>query len=335
MAIITSNEDVKLVFSAPNINNEFGLIEPYFSEAEELLLQFIGIDVYQLVQVMYDQNTEDAKEARLLRLCQKAIVHQAYNLLSFDGTMMLDDTGFKRMKSEFSDSAYQWQIRDFRLARNKATYSSIEAIINLINNNITEPYGIKWLSSAEYERIKNHLPWNHSIFSQYRSCQSLEVVTKLYPSILEIQQNIIANNIGQQLYDDLIDANQNNDFTADETKILPMVIDAIANLATARALDEEILQFGPDGIEIKEFKAGGSTDGSQSSKATNQIATVKKAAEEKGQNAIKRLRIYLNKNASAEKYASYFNSNLYDDPNDSTDKSTFKNDPTSPTYFFG
>lgn len=332
MPIITSLEDVKLVFSAPNINNEFGLIEPYFSEAEELLLQFIGLDVFQLVQVMYDENTTDLKEARLLRFCQKAIVHQAYNLLTFDGTMMLDDTGFKRMKSEFSDSAYQWQIRDFRLARTKATYSSIEGIINLINDNITEPYGIEWLSSKEYEKIKNHLPWNHSIFSQYRSCQSLEVVTKLYPSILEIQQNIIANNIGQQLYDDLIDANQNNNFTPDETKILPMVIDAIANLATARALDEEILQFGPDGIEIKEYKGG---DGASAVKNLQQIAIVKKAAEDKGQNAIKRLRIYLNKNASAEKYTSYFNSNLYDDPSDTTDKSTFKNDPKSATYFFG
>jgi hypothetical protein len=334
MAIINNIDDIKLVFSAPNINNEFGFIQPYLSEAEELLLQFIGPAVFDLIQGYYDGNSE-GKKRRLLLLSQKAIVHQAYNLLSYDGTMILDDTGFKRMKSEFSDSAFQWQLRDFRLARNKATYSSIEGVINHINDNLDQQYGAEWFASKEYDKIKNHLPWCHSVFSQYRSCQSLEVVVKLYPSILEIQQNTIANNIGQQMYDDLIYANKQNVFDDDQKMILPMVIDAVSNLATARAMDEEILQFGPDGIEIKEFKAGGSNDGSQSSKATNQIAVVKKAAEEKGQNAIKRLRIYLNKNASANKYTSYFNSSLYDDPNDSTDKSTFKNDPNSPTYFFG
>lgn len=335
MAIINNIDDIKLVFSAPNINNEYGFIQPYLSEAEELLLQFIGLDVYNWVQEMYDRNTEETKEARLLRLCQKAIVHQAYNLLSFDGTMMLDDSGFKRMKSEFSDSAFQWQLRDFRLARNKATYGSLEGVINLINENIEEPYGLVWADSKEYEKIKNHLPWCHSIFSSYRSCQSLEVVVKLYPSILEIQQNTIANNIGQQMYDDLIYANKQSAFDDDQKMILPMVIDAVSNLATARAMDEEILQFGPDGIEIKEFKAGGSNDGSQASKNLQQIVIVKKAAEEKGQNAIKRLRNYLNKNATANKYANYFHSDLYDDPNDNTNKSTFKNDPNSPTYFFG
>ena len=114
-----------------------------------------------------------------------------------------------------------------------------------------------------------------------------------------------------------------------------MLLNGYQELATARAIDEEILQFGPDGIEIKEFKAGGSNDGSQASKNLQQIVIVKKAAEEKGQNAIKRLRNYLNKNASANKYANYFHSDLYDDPNDTTDKSTFKNDPNSATYFFG
>lgn len=332
MAIILSTEDVKLVFSAPNINNEFQFIQPYLSDAETLLLEFIGQDVYDLIQDYYDNGTEDAKEQKLLLMSQKVLVHQAYHLLSFDGSMMLDDTGFKRIKTEFADSAYQWQIRDFRNARIKIIWESLDSIIKLINANITEPYGIEWLSSDEYEIIKNYLAWNHQLFNEQRSCKSLQVVYKLRPSMLDIQQNIIANNITDELLADLIEGNHDNNLSADENKILPMVIDAIVNLATARAMDEEIIQFGFDGIEINEFKT---TDGNNSTKNQEQFTVVKKAAEAKGMAAIKRLRNYLNKNASASKYISYFNSNLYDDPSDSTEKSVFQNDPKSPTFFFG
>lgn len=332
MAIINSTDDVKLVFSAPNINNEFEFVQPYISEAETLLLEFIGQDVYDLVQTYYDTPSEDAKEVRLLLFCQKVLVHQAYYLLSFDGSIMLDDTGFKRIKTEFADSAYQWQMRDFRNARTKVIWETLEQIIKLINANITEAYGIQWLSSDEYETIKNYLAWNHQLFNEQRSCKSLQVVHKLRPSMLDVQQNIIANNITEELLADLIEGNHDNNLTADENKILPMVIDAIVNLATARAMDEEIIQFGSDGIELNEYKGA---DGSSATKNIEQFSIVKKAAEAKGQAALKRLRNYLNKHAAADKYPDYFNSDLYDDPTDTTEKSTFVNDPNSPTFFFG
>lgn len=336
MAIITTIEQVKEVFSSPNINNEIEFIQSYITDAEQLLEKYISASVLVQLQNYHTTNsTGSAFLNKALLLSQKVVVNYAYYLLSSDGSIMLDDTGFKRMKSEFSDSAYQWQVRDFRALRLLATYKNLDLLLKHYDKNIDLADAFLYKNSDEHKRNKQYFVWNFDIFNQERSCKSFYEVDVLKPSMWDVQQNIIANNIGEDLYQDLLDANLNNDFTDDEKKLLPFIWDAVANLATARAIDEEVILFGPEGIEVKEFKAGGSNDGSQVSKNSGQLATVKKAAQEKGEAAIKRLRKFLNKNAAANKYVSYFNSDLYDDPTDTTSKSTFENKKESSLYFFG
>jgi hypothetical protein len=162
----------------------------------------------------------------------------------------------------------------------------------------------------------------------------MRTLNAIGPSLRNIQEDIIKENIGEDLYLELLDECFEDDYSADNDKILPFIYKAIAHLSIANCIDENIIEFNENGASLISFEGATTGAGDKQNPAdSSTLKYMKDEALKKGQAAVKQLRDYLNANASAEKYNAYFESDLYQDPNDTSISKTFTN--KSGGTFFG
>lgn len=320
-----SIEDVKAVFSAPNINNEFSTIQTYIEDAVPVITQFIGIAYDALVEA-----PENTYYLNITPQVKRALINLAYYSYAKDGSMQINDSGFHRTEDENNKSAYRWQVETFKEQRLSVAWSAISEMLILFNRDAILS---EWKDTDERKDTMKYLIWNVNLFRSYRSVDSFRTVYQLRNSMLHVQEEIIASNIGSEFYQELLTQNLSRQISDNNKKILPFIYKAIAHLSVARGIDEGLLSTGEDGICLKNSVT---REGKVEIQAElDRIQFVKTEAEKKGQAAIAELRTYLNQNSSATVYPLYFNNkDLYDDPNDLIEKSTFRNESTSPTFGF-
>jgi hypothetical protein len=334
--IITTTEELKLAFSAPNVNNDIAGIYSYLKQAESFIMPYISRDQWDALVAYYDDGNTPAEPNelldKLLAAARIALVHYAYYLYADDGDMNISDKGFTRFETADEKTPYATQMRRFKRARLRDAWNGIHEMLMLLNANKEEFE--EWATSAEYVEMKLSLIWNVNQFSRYRKIEGMRTLNAIGPSLRNIQEDIIKENIGEDLYLELLDECFEDDYSADNDKILPFIYKAIAHLSIANCIDENIIEFNENGASLISFEGATTGAGDKQNPAdSSTLKYMKDEALKKGQAAVKQLRDYLNANASAEKYNAYFESDLYQDPNDTSISKTFTN--KSGGTFFG
>jgi uncharacterized protein DUF6712 len=328
--IFSTIEDVKLVFAPPNINNDIDSLMPYLDEALHDVLPYLSQAQWDKLDADFADGSANEDHLALLKVVRKALVHFAYLKHSDDGTMQISDKGYNRVKADDEDSAWAWQMNNFVKARIRDGWIWLNRLLELLNSK-PEVY-TEWAESKEREYILSFFLWNLADFKKQRSIADLRMLDSLRNSMLHVQDEVIKRNLGAELYEELKDQLLNDDdFSPDNKALIPFIHKAIANLSTARAIEEGIVAFNEKGLTVRSTR---NDQGDNETEASlKKIAMFEKDAREKGASALKDLRDYLNKNASSTKYPSYYtNEDLYDDPTDTTDQSTFTN-AAGGTYF--
>lgn len=322
--LFETTSEIKAVFSAPNINNEVDSIASYCDSAALLyVIPYLSQAQYNKLLEDLENNIDTEPHKKLLDKVRRAVIHFAYYLYSDDGDMQIGDRGFVRIEGSDEKTAYSGQINKFKRARLRDGWNSLEDMVSLLQSDKTT-YSL-WAASDEYKSIKNFFIWTTKEYRKYRAIKHLGVLDGLEGCAIHIQDGLIKNNLGDQLYDLLKTELLTDSFSADNAKLIPFINEAIAHLIVERGLDEGLVKFSDEGVSMASFEDK-DHGGSKSDPAElNRISEVRNEAKKKGDSAIKRLRTFLNNNASATKYASYYDSDLYDDPNDTTDKQTFQN----------
>lgn len=372
--IIKTNEEIKEVYSAPNVNNDIMGIKSYLEMALNYVLPYLSQAQWDVLVDFYNNGlpeepiedledpeepieepeepiedpeepidepeqpvviTPEQREAALNKLLVAAripIVHFAYFLYADDGDLRISDSGLTRIDSAEEKTPYATQIRRYKRARLRDAYMGIQNMLKLLNGN--KSVYAEWANSEEYETLKSFLIWDVSTFKKYRNIEGYRTLEGIRPSMLTIQEDVIRNNIGQPLYDQILAECLADIYTDDTKSILPFIHKAIAHLSIANAIDENIVEFTPEGVSLLSFESAqaGAGDKQNPSDMTS-LSFVRSEAIKKGMNAVQDLKDYLNTNASADKYNSYFISPLYVDPNKPIVESKYQQPDKGGSFF--
>jgi hypothetical protein len=334
--IITTIEELKAAFSAPNVNNDVTGIQSYLKLAESFIMPYISRDQWDaLVEYYNEGNTPDTPNEyfdKLLSAARIPLVHYAYYLYADDGDMNISDKGFTRFETSDEKTPYATQMRRFKRARLRDAWQGMHDMLMLLNGNMSEFQD--WAGSEEYAELKKSFIWNVEQFRKYRKIEGMRTLDAIRPSLRNIQEDLIQANIGHDLYEQLLDECFEDEYSEDNLKILPYIYKSMAHLSIANCIDENIIEFNENGASLISFEGAQTGAGDKQNPADfSSLQFIKDEALKKGHAAMKQLRDYLNANASADKYTAYFESDLYLDPNDSTKTTTFKN--KSGGTFFG
>lgn len=324
--IFTSIEEIKR-YTPPNVNNDFNTISPYLQRALTFIYPYLSRDLYTELDDDYAAGNDDPQTNYLLQHAQRALACFAYYIYVDEGTVMLDDSGIRRIEDDTYKSAHQWQTIRFKESMYNAGYAALEELLYYLQQN-KNTYSA-WTASNEYVELKTYFHYLSSTFAKYRRISGAGLLYELRPSMLHIQEELIQANIGADLYTELLQENETGTFSADNAALMPYIYKAVAHLSVERALQEQILTLDKAGLSISSLK----TDREIMAVDADRLAAYAKDAMEKGNAALKELKQYLNTNASATKYASYFSSSLYTNPAESANGVVFRNTSENTTFF--
>lgn len=320
--LFNSDFDVVREFISANVNNVWETIAPYIDEAQQKILPLIGQEMWNKLQTDLDGDSTDANHLALLKLVRRAQANFGYLLFASDGTIQISDTGFLQVEEGGRKSAYQWQVREFKRARNERAWEAMHQMLKLLMAK-REIY-TQWAESETIEEMLSVWLPTLDAFNKQRRIHGFDTLWTLRPSILFIQERIVRENIGDALYDEINEQFINDALSPNNKTLLNSYIDPVlAHLSLERASMELNFRSSANGLRIDGIDSVSENSESEGPAGRTDAYNVRKDAEKKGAAALRELRDYLNKTASATKYPTYFNdTELY--PSEST-SSTFKN----------
>jgi len=328
--IFSTIADVK-PFMPVNVNNDFNTIAPYLRNAPEKVYPICSRALYAEITAAYISNPSLPNyPAELIYQLRRALVNFAYYTYSFDGSLQIDDSGFKQVEDDNYKSAHQWQMRDFRHKRKSEAFAALQELYYLLNQNgtVTPPavdYFATWQASPEFDYLKSLYLLNVDEWNRYRQIANFESLWALRSAQRSLD-DLIADNITQELLDDYKNQLATYGSDPDLEALAPYLNKAVAHLAVARGVSELRGTVTAAGLY---FEADDATSASNFVKrepvSDENYTHIAHSSERQGNAAIAALRKYLNANASTTKYADYYNSSLYTPPSDSIPK--FENKP--------
>lgn len=321
MANLFNNDfDIIRGFISANVNNTWDTISPYVDEAEEKTLAILGNETLDWLKSGLEDETPTVEYTALLKLVRRAQANFAYLLFAADGTMQISDTGFLQVEEGGRKSAFQWQVRDFKKARNERGWEALHQTLRLLVKE-RDTYTQWSESDAIGEVLSVWLPTLQD-FNKYRRIDGFETLWALRPAMLFVQEEIIRENIGLDLYEALAEKFIDDDLDADDKALMHYILPVVAHLSVERASHELNFRFSANGLRVEGIEANTSANEFDKNAERTDAFNVRQDAATKGAAALKRLRRFLNEKASTAKYAAYFNSELYEAPGTG---STFKN----------
>jgi len=188
-----------------------------------------------------------------------------------------------------------------------------------------------WVAGTGYAGLKNNLVQTTANFEEYIHIGgSRSFFMRMKPSIKKVEYITIRKALGEDFYNRLIEGLTADDLTSDETIVLNKVIPAVVHLAFADC--DLPLQRGDDGLFTISNSAGSDTTHKNLPDGT-WLTAVQREHERTGKIYLNEALDYLNKNATANKFEEYFNSDQYEDPT-GTDYGTVKFDNENRTTLF-
>lgn len=237
----------------------------------------------------------------LLRLCHVIIANHAY----WDAIPFLDvihtNAGFGVIQAQGKAPASKERIERLRaqcIVRRDAAVDDLMAY--LMENS---QYESLWQSDSIFDTIYGSLLPTLEIFRKYNNIADRATLDKLRPAIIAVQNTIIADAISQDFVDELVEAQKDNDFTAEHNNIIGMLRDAIAKLSIAHGVDDLSVVVDSTGI-LRAYQIGVSSYADEA-----RLSLYKETYHRTGKKLLEKVVDYINENI--DDYPTYFASPEY------------------------
>lgn len=306
---------------------EFGDIEPFIQLQAEpnFLIPVLSQEQYDLLNAKYNDSAADLTddEKQLLGLCRFATANYAYLLYTPFGQVNISKSGIHIETSETKKTAFQWQLDELKSGLINAAFIGLENLLKFLE--IKKGIFTAWASSETFTLLHDSFINSADDFDEYyRISKSRLTFLAVKPIIRIIEQNLLYNNLGKDLYDLLKSEIQADNIAAENKLLLNQYIKpALANLTMARALSQLSVRITENGVVV--FMGSLSQNTRYFLPAgEDAISRLYQQAITDGNNALEGTKRFLNANASPSAYPSYYNSSLYIAPGTSPEK---LNDP--------
>lgn len=245
----------------------------------------------------------------------------------------LGTMGFTVHSTDDAKPASQARVHKFQLSQLRMAMAGFDRLLTWLEAN--KATYTDWAAGEAYTELKQGFVNTTAEFNAVVDInESRYLFLRLRPHRTKVEQYEVKSYLGEDLYNEIKAQIVADSVNADNLELLPIIHQIVANRAIAKgilALNLEVTEEGYLAAGIQE-----STTMNMAKRAPNEhINTLVVQHDKEADAFIEKLRKHLNAEASATKYAVYFNSNLYVDPDGSNpNEDRHENQGEDPVWFF-
>ena len=339
--VIKTNDEIKKYLSvntAVNIES----IDPDLKDVElSIIKKHLGETLFNELITFYEGSGSGSasgsssgsgstanKLPELLVKVQEPLVCIAFA----QGIDILDVNISDRGVTKDSEAAFQYQRNNAQRYLYKRGYNALESLIEFLEEN--KSTFDTWVESEAYSENRQFFINNTDLFSKYYNIgRSRLTFIALWPYMRIVEETAIKPVIGQDLFSEIkaqiygessssgSASSSTISVSADNQYLLEnFIYQALTLLTINRAIGDINLELTDKGFVISEIASGGANQQLIKTPSRDLMDQKKFNAEKIGQLFLDNLKEYLNANASAEKFKSYFESDLYTAPEAETEE---------------
>lgn len=306
MSLVTKIEEVRLSLRLNSLNNDKSL--PDMEDAEQKhIIPVIGESLYNRLQSLYSSGSEDKSFLRLIAIVRKPLVAYAYldNIGLLHAT--ITDAGVRRFGTGDMPSVYAWEFRELTKSLSGKAMSGMELLLEYLDNNSMD--WPEWSDSPLWGLRNNLIIKSGKDFSNnYPLYQPCRTYNALLPIIVEVQDNYIIPSVGKPFFDSLFI----NSGDSSNHEVIRLIKKSVAHYTIKHAVEQLPVSVTELGLTV--LTAGNSNDVEYPGKtsASDHLLELKgRAADRDGALYLRKVKSYLNKNASDQLFPLYFRSKYY------------------------
>lgn len=250
-----------------------------------------------------------------------------------DLDLNLSTNGFTVFKDEKSAPASQKRVEQFRLSQLRKAMAGFDALLEWLEAN--KATYTDWAAGEGYTELKQGFVNTTADFNAVVDINgSRHLFMRLRPYRTKVEQFELKSYLGEDLYDEIKAEILAGSISADNAALYPYIKEAVANRSIAKGILALNLQIDERGHLAAGIQESHTMKMQQHAKDAH-LDTLVKQYNAEADAFFEKLRSYLNANATASKYAVYFASDLYVDPNGADpNEDRHQNDPTDPLFIF-
>jgi len=305
MALINDIETVRANGVNVMFINDDSVIADMLGAEERFIVPVLGETLYNDL----NDNIADPDYADLLAKVRRALAPLAYWSDLPNIQSVITDRGAAAFASQNMVSSPRWAFYELReTLADKGCYA-LERLIQYLFDNKTDlnwtlpsPFKIIFLTGDEfYNFFPVYQP--HRTFLNFR------------PIIKQVEDQYIRTSIGDLFFEELRDkANP----STEDAKAIALIKAAVANLTIKTACEILPVKISANGFTVILRDALDKPWQGEQQAEDTQIGLLYKSVERTGNTYASKLKDYLNENASADLFATYFSSSYYQAPVDPT-----------------
>lgn len=340
MALLNSIAEIRKYISVQADGN-LNLITPFIVQAQnKYILPLLDAVTLKNLDDHYNASPQSltTAEQALLPYVQQPLAYLAYYLGMDIMALKISDTGFSRSDTGTNQTGYKYQTDAMREAMANTGFDGLEALLAFLEANAAD-YA-DWKASNAFTIINKFFINSAIQFNSFYDIRgSRRTFMALRACIQKAEQFHLYQNLSPAYFTELktkILGAGSNTLNDDDNYLLDNFIrPALAHLAMYQAYFTLNFVITDNGLVLQTSKAI-REDNTETVVATaNQVALARGQAWTDGNTYLRDMKDYLNQNASADKYPTYFASSAYVAPTSTTDPSTIDNSNAGNTIYFG
>jgi hypothetical protein len=266
----------------------------------------------------------------LLRLVHEALAN--LGLLEYLplNQLQISDGGVFLMSG--GKSPFQWQINELKTSLRNKGYNALEAVLAYLDEHVDDFPA--WASSVAAVEARVLLIPSATEFTRHYDIKGSRLTYQAFLSIIrKVERFQLEAVIGAEYLRELKAQLVAGTLTPDNRDVLDDYLrPALAHLVVAKAVGEVGLSFNGANIELNIFRPDNANEREADAGLDGLLKQKASQAAEDAQVYLTKLRRHLNMWASGTRYATYFTSSAYVDPQ--APRPTVRNSVDSPTYGF-
>ncbi|MEM8564943.1 MAG: DUF6712 family protein [Bacteroidota bacterium] len=314
--------DIATVREYANVETDLDLdkILPDLNQGAMIIRDLIGPQQFDELLTAYNNGTGILTEAQttLLEKIQDPIVNIGLSFSVDSQQLKLANTGLQRHETAEFKSPFKYQTDNLKSFLLQRGYSASELLLEYLEGNTA--LFPTWAASPAYTINKEFYINSAKEFSKFYNIRNSRVTYMQMTSIMRYVDSLLNDVISDELALEIHGEVESATISDDNQVLLDKYLKPAFALATvSHSLHDLPINFVGDAILISQYL--GDSEGKESIRPSQSAIDTKRiVVNDRAEYYTGKLRDYLNANASATKYAAYFNSDKYEDPNASTDE---------------
>lgn len=284
------------------------VLESYAMSSLNDIAIITGKEVAESLYADFENNSLSAENEALVEKILKPIANMTVFRHSFEGMLLISDSGYTTEEGANTKRPYQWMLRDFRKGCLKSFSEGMNDLWLFVVKNIDDYPEIK--ASEEYLFLKK-MPVNRLIQWQTNGRRIADwrthyALTSEMSNVVVDMAEFISAELVTDIEDYMIDEATDEDMSILLTHVKRYLVHATIN----RALPNLPVSIEADGLMLNEYLA--TKDNNEQAKQISETNRIIKEAKIEMEKYKHRLVDFLVKNSSASKYVGFYNAYVKD-----------------------